>query len=129
MIYSTCPHACPMTISKVKEIESSIDKVSKEGYKIVLASFDPKRDTPEKLKKYRQTRNLDPNRWMFLSAPNDGTARELAVVLGISYKQLEDGEFSHSNVISLLDKQGVIKAKVESLSGNNSPLVEAFGKF
>jgi protein SCO1/2 len=128
MIYSSCPHACPMTIAKVKEIDSAITKASNEKYKIVLASFDAKRDTPEKLKKYMESRLLNPDKWIFLSAPNDSTARELAVILGISYKELEDGEFSHSNVISLLNKSGIIKAKTESLTDDNLILVNAFSK-
>lgn len=128
MVYTKCPHACPMTISKIQEIEREVSKNTKENFKIVLASFDPKRDTPTHLKEYMKSRKLDESRWIFLSAPNDSTARELAVVLGINYKELEDGEFSHSNVISLLDANGVRVAKIESLSAKPDPIVQSFKK-
>ncbi len=126
MVYTKCPHACPMTISKIKEIERKIEKANKGKYRIVLASFDPKRDTPEHLKKYMKSRSLSESEWTFLSAGSDLVARELAVVLGISFKELEDGEFSHSNVISVLNEQGVRIAKIESLSADIEPIVKAF---
>ena len=128
MVYTKCPHACPMTISKIQEIEREVNKISKDKYKIVLASFDPKGDTPEHLKNYMKSRKLNEEQWTFLSAPNDMTARELAIVLGINYKQLEDGEFSHSNVISVLDASGVRVAKIEGLSAKVDPIVESFKK-
>ncbi len=122
MVYTQCPHACPMTINKIQKMESEFKKIGKKNYKVVLASFDVKRDTPEHLKKYAVSRNLGSN-WTFLSADKEGTARELSVLLGISYKEIEGGEFAHSNVITLLDKNGVIKAKVESLSADHAPIV------
>lgn len=128
MVYTKCPHACPMTISKIQEIEKEVNKVSKEKFKIVLASFDAKRDTPSHLKEYMKNRKIDESRWTFLSAPKESTARELAVILGISYKELEDGEFSHSNVISLLDANGVRVAKVESLNAKPDAIVQPFKK-
>lgn len=123
MIYTGCPHACPMTISKIIEIERGIKKGV--DYRIVLASFDVKNDKPEKLKKQITLRNLNPQRWTLLSAAKDAQARELALVLGISYKDLGDGDFSHSNVLSLLDENGTIVEKLESLSADSEKFIEA----
>ncbi len=121
MVYTGCTAACPMTISKIQDVEKQLG--DKQDFVVVLASFDVKKDTPENLKKYVKTRKLDPKKWIFLSAGNDDTARELAVVLGISYKNIGDGDFSHSNVISFLDLQGVVQAKLESLSADITPFV------
>jgi protein SCO1/2 len=126
MVYTKCPHACPLTISKIKDIEKQVDGLTKEKYKIVLASFDSKRDTPEQLKKFIKSRSLDESRWIFLSPENETIARELAVVLGVNFKELEDGEFSHSNVITALDEKGVRLSKIESLSAEIKPIVESF---
>ncbi len=126
MVYTKCPHACPMIISKISKIEKELSKKTKKNFKVVLASFDHKRDTPENLKAYGKSRKLDESKWIFLSPSDEATARELAVVLGISFKELDDGEFSHSNVIGLLDKNGVMKSKVENLNADITPLVEAF---
>lgn len=127
MVYTKCPHACPMTISKIMGLEKEILKLgTKEKFKVVLASFDSERDTPKHLAEYVKSKKLDPNKWIFLSSGTDSTARELAVVLGINYKKLEDGEFSHSNIISLLDEKGSVIAKVESLNADIAPLVKPF---
>ena len=126
MVYTSCPHACPMTISKINKIEKAIAKLGVKKYQMVLASFDPKRDTPAHMKGYMKKRKLSESRWTFLSAPNDSVSRELAVALGINYKPLDDGEFTHSNVISVLDEKGVVKAKIESLSASIEPIVKAF---
>ncbi len=128
MVYTQCPHTCPMIISKIKNIEKQISESSAAGekYKIVLASFDVKRDTPEHLKKYMKKHSLDESRWVFLSAGSEAVVRELAVVLNINFKELEDGEFSHSNVISLLDKNGVRVERLESLSSPVTSMVNAF---
>lgn len=125
MVYTSCPNACPMTISKLKTIESSLSKSNSTKVKIVLASFDPKNDLPKKLAKYAQTRGLDPQKWIFLSPPNDHVARTLAVALGINYKSLGDGDFSHSNIITLVDPKGVAVAKMESLTAPVDPILNA----
>lgn len=123
MIYTSCPHACPMTISKIKSIEKEINKGIK--YKIVLASFDVKKDTPQNLLKQMKLRKLDQTVWKLLSPDTDEKVRELSLVLGISYKDLGNGDFSHSNVLTLLDEQG---NKISSLEGLNSEHQEFVNK-
>lgn len=124
MIYTGCAHACPMTISKILEIENDFSKVNFKDLKFVLASFDVKNDRPQKLKKYQIDRKLNPNQWKFLSAENEDDARKLAVTLGISYKDIGDGDFSHSNLITLLDPTGKVLASINSLNADTEPLIK-----
>ncbi len=124
MIYTGCAHACPMTISKIQSIEKDFIKTGFTKIKIVLASFDVKNDRPDKLKKYQAERKLNTNQWKFLSAKTENDARELAVALGISYKDIGDGDFSHSNMITLLDPKGKVLASINSLNASTEPLVK-----
>lgn len=124
MVYTGCAHACPMTISKIKEIEKDFSKAKFTDLKIVLASFDVKNDRPAKLKKYQTERKLNPEQWNFLSAETEDDARKLAVTLGISYKDIGDGDFSHSNLITLLDPNGKILASINSLNADTQPLID-----
>ncbi len=124
MVYTGCAHACPMTISKIKEIEKDFSKAKFTDLKIVLASFDVRNDRPAKLKKYQTERKLNPDQWKFLSAETEDDARKLAVTLGISYKDIEDGDFSHSNLITLLDPNGKIVASINSLNASTEPLID-----
>lgn len=124
MVYTGCAHSCPMTISKIQNIEKDFSKAGFENIKIILASFDVKNDRPKKLKKYQLNRKLDLKQWSFLSAKSEAEARELAVVLGINYKSIGGGEFSHSNVISLLDQNGKIIGSIDSLSASSDGLIK-----
>lgn len=128
MIYTGCAHACPMTISKILEIEKDFSKINFKDLKIVLASFDVKNDRPQKLKKYQIDRKLNFNQWKFLSAESEDDARRLAVTLGISYKDIGGGDFSHSNLITLLDPTGQILASINSLNAENEPLIQGLRK-
>ncbi len=128
MVYTKCPHACPMIVAKMMEFKKKANQKGLNKMKFVLASFDVERDTPHQLKSYMKRQNLDEDLWTFLSPPNEATARELAVALGISYKRLDDGEFSHSNTITLLNKEGVPIAKIENLNESVETLIKPLFK-
>ncbi len=118
MAYTSCAHSCPMTISKMQEIETALRAAGLGDLKMVLASFDVKHDKPSKLQAFQASRKLNPNHWILLSPDSEANARELAVALGITYKDIGKGDFSHSNIISLLDPNGVVVAKIDSLSAS-----------
>ena len=120
MVYTGCAHACPMTISKFQEIEKLLSGSNFRNFKFVLASFDIKKDTSKNLKAYMKKRKLDELKWTFLSTDKESTARELSLILGISYKDLGNGDFSHSNVITLLDPEGRIVHKIDNLNADIS---------
>jgi protein SCO1/2 len=50
-----------------------------------------------------------------LARAEESDVRELAAVLGIRYRQLPSGVFSHSAVITLLDADGIVRARTENL--------------
>jgi protein SCO1/2 len=125
MVYTKCAHACPMTISKLKEIENDFSKIPFKNVKFTLASFDVKHDRPDQLKKYLTQRRLDPSQWKLLAAETEDDARKVAVALGISYKDIGDGDFSHSNLIALVDQKGNVLASINSLNASTEPLLNA----
>jgi len=125
MVYTSCPHACPLIIQRINNLNSELEKAGYKDISILLASFDPKNDTPAALKKYQQTKKLDPKKWYFLAAKSDASARELSVVLNISYKDLGDGDFSHSNVITLLDKEGHVLKVANNLNFDPQDFIQA----
>ena len=104
MVYTNCAYACPLIVNDMKKIESQIKR---NDVHYVLISIDPKRDTPETLKKFAEKNNLDLTKWHLLSGTEDGIS-ELAAVLGFRYKKDSDGNFSHSNIISVLNENGEI---------------------
>ena len=51
--------------------------------------------------------------------------RRIAAVLNVQYRQLPDGGFNHSSVITLLSAQGEIVAQSTVLAKADSSLLEA----
>lgn len=128
MLYLSCPHTCPMIVTKLKEIEKKLIQKKITSYRIVLASFDFEKDTPQQLKKFMDEKKISSDHWTLLTASNDEVVRSLSIVLGISYKKLQNGDFSHSNIISALDEQGRILSHIDRLSADSTPLIEAIEK-
>lgn len=62
-------------------------------------------------------KNIDSNNWsLFFSSEKE--TLELAISLGIKYKKESDGNYIHSNLILLIDKNGVIKFQHPGLMNN-----------
>ncbi len=120
MFYGTCPSACPLLISTIKRLMSGLDGGARTRVHVLLVSFDPARDTPDALKGIAARRGLDAS-WTLASAPED-EARELAALLGIRYRRLPDGNFSHTSSLVLLDPSGVIDARIDDLGEPVEPL-------
>ncbi len=106
MVYTSCQHACPMTVADLQKIENGLKK-NKKDVQFVLASFDPKRDTPEALNKFAKKFKLDLSYWSLITSTPEAI-RDLAAVLNVQYKDTGDGDFSHSNIITVLDSNGKI---------------------
>lgn len=117
MAYTSCQASCPFLVEDMKKIEADLDAKGAGPIQFAFFSFDPKRDTPEKLKSYAKLRHLNTEHWsLFHGGAN--SVRELAAVLGLRYKQDENGDFDHSNVIFLLDKDGVVRSQQLGLKGD-----------
>jgi protein SCO1 len=105
MFYADCPYVCPLIIQTLQRTEAALDPAARAQLRVLLVSLDPKRDTPEKLAEVARRHKLDAARWK-LARTDEAGVRKLAAVLGLRFKQLPDGEFNHSTVINLLDREG-----------------------
>jgi len=121
MIFTSCRTACPILVADMKKIHAKIEKNKLEDTSLVLISIDPTNDTPEVLKKFAAERNMDESPWIFLRSDEDAT-REFANVLAVKYKKISPVEFSHSNIISVFDRNGELVSQEEG-SGINSDAV------
>jgi len=107
MFFTSCQGACPITVSDMKRIEAALPEGLHARVGFTLISFDPARDTAEVLHSYRLRRGLDPARWTLLRG-EPAEVSELAARLGMKYKDGARGQFSHSNIITLLNPDGEI---------------------
>ncbi len=120
MMYTRCQHTCPLITSKMKSIEQANAKTKK--LQVIMVSFDSDRDTPSHLSAYFKKMHMQKN-WTLLTG-TESDVRELAAILGVNYKKDSNGEFSHSNVITLLGSDGVIKGQLRSLNEDINKIVD-----
>ncbi len=113
MFYSHCTYTCPVIVHKLKEIERAVSDLAKGRLRILLVSLDPERDTPTVLKELANAQGLSAN-WSLLQV-SPSAVQELAAVLGVRYRQLADGNFNHSAVITLLDAEGRMVLRLPTL--------------
>lgn len=124
MFYGSCPNACPLLTTDIKRIDRLVAPDVRERLRVLMVSFDAPRDTPEKLSQFTRDHGLDPARWKLASATED-RARELAAVLGIRYRKLDNGEYFHSSAIVLIDENGKPVARVEGIGKDPAPILSA----
>ncbi|MGA8264371.1 MAG: SCO family protein [Ignavibacteriaceae bacterium] len=107
MFYASCQSACPVIVNNMKIIEAGIPRDKINNYRFVLVTIDPDRDTPANLLKYANERNLNTNTWNLLRGTKDDIM-ELSMMFGFKFTKNESGGFSHTNLISFLNKSGEI---------------------
>ena len=122
MFYATCPYACPVLIQDIKGIEAKLTTHERSNTAVLLVSFDPARDTVAVLKKLASVQEVDERRWKLCRTSAD-EARELAAVLGIKYRMLQNGGINHSSIITLLDRTGTIVSRIDGLKRDSAELV------
>jgi protein SCO1/2 len=124
MFYASCPAACPLLVSNVARIDAELPGDAREKLRVLLVSFDAVHDSPEVLRAVGAQHHLDPARWTVAAAGEDD-ARELAAALGVAYRALPGGGFTHNSVITALDAEGHIVARADGPAADLSPLVHA----
>lgn len=105
MIFANCTYACPILVNDMRRIEERLSKEELKNVQFTLFTIDPERDTPEKLKEFAQNQNLNLSRWQLLTSSKSDIA-DLAALMGFRYKRENDGSYSHSNIISILNEDG-----------------------
>jgi len=114
MFYGTCQSVCPILIGDTLRLEAALAPAARARTRFILVTFDPATDTPERLRALAVERGMDLSRWTLLRGA-DGDVRALATVLGVQYSRVGPRDFTHSNVLTVVDPQGVVARQVEGL--------------
>ena len=125
-IYTQCPNVCPRITANMKSIRGTLDT---SEVHVVTVTFDPHRDTPDRLSAYRTQYGLENTSWPFLTGDRP-TIRRLMDRLGVRHTiKGTDREFprpdtdssyiyTHSNQITLIDAEGRVRA---TYGGSQTP--------
>ncbi|WP_340105195.1 SCO family protein [Rhodohalobacter sp. 8-1] len=116
MFYGQCTGTCPVLMQRTWKLYSMLDNRIRDQLQVLAVSFDTENDTPEALKTYAEYEQLDIPGWNFVTARHTDV-RELAMLLGVQYRQRSDGHYEHSNLITVLDEEGKIAVRTEGITG------------
>ncbi len=106
--YSSCPDVCPLTLADFKTIKSKLGPAG-EQVNFVMLFVDPKRDTPDVLKRYMAAFDKS-----FIGLTGDKAAIDKAVAEFGGVYSLEPPQpgssgylVAHSSFLYLLDAEGI----------------------
>ena len=121
MIFTNCGYACPRLTGDMKNIADKL-KGQRNKVNFVLISFDTERDNPSQLKKFQKQMGLDDD-WILLHGAEEAV-RTLSVLLNVQFEKDAEGNFSHSNLITVLDKKGSIAFQKEGLEADHKETID-----
>ena len=134
-IYTHCPDICPMTTNNIRLVENELIKENIGDVTYVDISFDPERDTPSVLKEYADVRGINTDNFHFLTGNKDVTKsllKQCNVYAMPGDTTVIDGYttyyFIHTDRISIMDKEGRIRAEYKGSTANREELIKDIKK-
>jgi len=131
-VFTRCLGPCPAVTGTVKELQAEFRDVP--DLRFVTFTVDPSRDSPDELAKYAAKYGADPERWLFLTGPEE-TIHALMrdrfkLAVGRKEGDVKEGdEYDHSTRLSVVDKKGVIRASFAGIRDDARPdAKEAFAE-
>ena len=121
MVFTRCAFACPRTVGDMKAIEKQVPAGKKDQVIFVLVSFDTERDHTAELEQFARQMKLGDN-WLILHGDEE-SVRELSMLLDVKYKKQENGNYTHSSSITLLDTRGAIVSRLDGLGADPAPIL------
>lgn len=110
--FATCPTICPIMNAQMTKLTQEVRASNiQEHVQFLSFSIDPKKDTAEALKKYKNLHCADCHNWDFLTGDEAFTHR-----LGIEHfkvfagrEEEAAGGYAHSGAFSMVDKAGYLR--------------------
>lgn len=124
MFFARCEYTCPMIVQHMRDLERALPDSLQGKVDFLLVSFDTDRDTPEALRAFRERLKLPTESWTLLRGGADDV-RELAALLGINFAKDARGQYSHSNVIIVLNADGEIAFQHTGVASGRAELLTA----
>ena len=123
-IYTTCPDTCPLETAQLVNVQRILgDRLGKDLF-FYSISIDPKNDTPEVLKSYREQFGA---RWTFLTG-SDADVTKLRKKLGLFIPEIQDGSSNH-NVNMIIGNQSTGRWMKRSPFENPYVLADQIGNW
>lgn len=123
MVYTHCEHACPRILADMERIRENLSEELLSQTNFTIISIDPERDTPQRLTNFANENKLTEDKWTLLNG-DQGDVLEIAALLGVKYKRISDTDFTHSNMITVLNKEGEIVHQRKKIEDQHPRVIE-----
>lgn len=123
-VYTYCEHTCPMIVARLKQVTDALPDDIRGDIQVTLVSLDPERDTPERMKAWLVEQDLASRDWLMLHGDADEVLG-FAAMLGVRYRPMGERDIAHSNMISVLDRDGVVQYQSNGLGDDPAEIVNA----
>jgi len=112
-IYTSCalPQFCYRVANHFGVIQRRFRREAGREVVFLTVTFDPVRDTPEKLAEYAAQWNADPDIWHFLTGAA-ADVRRVCNIFGVDFFP-DEGLMNHSIRTAVIDRQGTLVANIE----------------
>lgn len=123
--FTFCPSICPPMTANMKSFSDNIEDLS-DQVEIISFSIDPTRDTPSRLREYRESYDITASNWNMLRG-NEEATHELAKEFfnGAERNESVGGGFGHTSYFVLVDKEGYARGIYNGVEKEQVELLEA----
>ena len=123
-IYTSCPHVCPTIMTNMRAALEKAGADFGRDFTALTIGFDVKNDTPKALDAYAAHFAEGLDGWRFATADKK-TIDALAKELGFYFRELPEGGFDHINMVTVIDKDGVVFRQIYGLDFSADDVLEA----
>jgi len=121
MEHSTCRFSCSISISKLKTIQALADQKNIQ-IDFMIISIDPRNDTPETWRQFRESRDEERSNWHLLTG-NKTTTDQVANMLGVKYWYMDE-HVLHDFKIVRLNANGEIEKSITDYDDEAGSLLQ-----
>lgn len=108
-IYTACTTVCPQLEMNLSEVYQKVpSQFIGEDIVFLSISFDPTRDDPETLDRYRTYFNSDGETWRMARINDQEELETLLSEFGVVVIPNGEGDFTHNSAFYLVDREGYL---------------------
>lgn len=123
LFYSRCTSVCPMLTLELQHFLDELPSAERDTFTVLMVSFDGEQDTLAALRRYKSAHAL-PASWL-VARGSAHDVRTLAMALGVRYRRLADQSYAHSSLLTLIGRDGTVRARIRDLESEGPTLREA----
>ena len=111
LVFTACAESCPILIETLADaVEVAQDAFGPSSFSVVTIGFDSEHDSPERMRDYAASHDIDVPQWRFLSGPSETVD---ALIEELGYLRLSSPRgFDHVAQTSIVDGERRVFAHV-----------------